>query len=72
MWILGMDNVEITTDSTTECLDTDDDGQVGTTDLLGLLIAWGTADPTFDFDGDGDVNTVDLLELIVAWGPCPV
>ncbi len=53
--------------------DLDSDGDVGFTDLLTLLEAWGpvpTPDPP-DFDGDGDVDFSDLLELLANWGPCP-
>ncbi len=53
--------------------DLDDDGNVGFTDLLILLDAWGpipTPSPP-DFDGDGNVGFTDLLELLANWGPCP-
>lgn len=53
-------------------IDLDNDGSVGTTDLLILLAAWGTnpGGPP-DFDGDGIVGTNDLLTLLANWGPCP-
>ena len=50
------------------------DGVISTADLLGLLAAWGTSDPTYDIappGGDGVVSTADLLALLSAWGPCP-
>ena len=47
----------------------DDDGAVGTADLLALLGQWG-APGTCDADGGG-VGTTDLLELLANWGPCP-
>ena len=50
--------------------DVDGTGDVGTTDLLVLLAAWGTGGPG-DFTGDGVVGTADLLELLAHWGPCP-
>ncbi|MEE9130267.1 MAG: S8 family serine peptidase [Phycisphaerales bacterium] len=52
--------------------DLDGDGSVGASDLLALLVAWGT-DPEGppDFDGDGVVGASDLLTLLVNWGPCP-
>ncbi len=52
--------------------DLDGDGEVGITDLLALLAAWGT-DPggAPDFDGDGSVGITDLLTLLAAWGVCP-
>ena len=50
----------------------DCDGIVGITDLLGLLLAWGT-DPGGppDFDGDRAVGILDLPTLVANWGPCP-
>ena len=52
--------------------DLDDNGSVGASDLLSLLVQWGT-DPGGppDFDGDGTVGASDLLALLVNWGPCP-
>ncbi|MEE8155394.1 MAG: hypothetical protein V3T53_10625 [Phycisphaerales bacterium] len=52
--------------------DLDGDGNVGASDLLMLLAAWGT-DPGGppDFDGDGNVGAEDLLVLLANWGPCP-
>ena len=52
--------------------DLDGSGIVGASDLLALLVAWGT-DPGGppDFDGDGNVGASDLLALLVNWGPCP-
>ena len=55
-----------------ECLwDLDGSGSVGATDLLLLLVQWGTnpGGPP-DFDGDGNVGATDLLALLVNWGPC--
>jgi hypothetical protein len=45
---------------------------VGISDLLALLAAWGTnpAGPP-DFDADGTVGISDLLELLAHWGACP-
>jgi predicted outer membrane repeat protein len=52
--------------------DLDGSGDVGITDFLELLAAWGT-DPGGppDFDGDGDVGILDLLALLANWGACP-
>ncbi|MEE8156248.1 MAG: FG-GAP repeat protein [Phycisphaerales bacterium] len=52
--------------------DLDDNGIVGASDLLSLLVQWGS-DPGGppDFDGDGNVGASDLLALLVNWGPCP-
>ncbi|MEE8156177.1 MAG: zinc-dependent metalloprotease family protein [Phycisphaerales bacterium] len=51
--------------------DLDDNGTVGASDLLSLLVQWGT-DPGGppDFDGDGNVGASDLLDLLANWGPC--
>lgn len=51
--------------------DIDFDGMVGITDLLAVLLSWGT-DPGGppDFDGSGAVGITDLLALLGAWGPC--
>ena len=51
--------------------DIDEDGNVGITDFLALLAAWGpNPGHPADFDGDGVVGIVDFLELLGAWGPC--
>ncbi len=51
-------------------LDASDD--VGTSDLVALLSAWGECAPCqADLDASGDVGAVDLLILLAAWGPCP-
>jgi hypothetical protein len=51
--------------------DVDGDGDVGVTDLLDLLGAWGQnpGDPA-DVDGDCAVGISDLLALLGQWGPC--
>ncbi|MEE8155109.1 MAG: FG-GAP-like repeat-containing protein [Phycisphaerales bacterium] len=50
--------------------DLDDDGTVGSTDLLALLRAWGeNPGHAADFNGDGVVGSVDLLLLLFNWGP---
>jgi hypothetical protein len=52
--------------------DLDGDGNVFITDLLLLLMDFGTCDGSpSDFDGDGCVTVVDLLTLLGNWGPCP-
>ena len=55
--------------------DLDADGNVGVSDFLALLGAWGPCPPkgdcTADFDGGGDVGATDLLVLLFNWGPCP-
>ncbi|MHC4216842.1 MAG: hypothetical protein ACYSU7_00140 [Planctomycetota bacterium] len=56
-------------------LDLDDSGDVGVTDFLALLAAWGTcgdcASCPADFDGDCEVGITDFLQLLAHWGPCP-
>ncbi len=49
--------------------DLDDNGTVGTGDLLILFSQWGTDGPA-DLDGNGSVGTGDLLILFANWGPC--
>ncbi len=56
-----------------ECLwDVDGSGDVGITDFLALLAAWGpNPGHPADIDGDGTVGIVDFLLLLANWGPCP-
>lgn len=54
-------------------LDLDDDGLIGSTDLLGALAGFGSTgvDLAGDIDGDGFVGVNDILELLAAYGdPC--
>ena len=52
--------------------DVDCDGNVGITDFLRLLAAWGTnPGGSPDIDGDGTVGIIDFLALLANWGPCP-
>jgi hypothetical protein len=58
--------------------DVDDDGLVGTHDLLAVLAAWGPCDSCAcpaDFTGpsgpDCRVDVFDLLGLFSQWGLCP-
>ena len=55
--------------------DLDDNGTVGATDLLSLLVTWGVCAPCIDcpadFDHNCTVGATDLLALLVNWGPCP-
>jgi len=52
--------------------DLDGDGEVGVTDFLEVLAAWGT-DPGGppDSDGDGIVGVTDFLAVLANWGTCP-
>jgi hypothetical protein len=52
--------------------DLDGDDEVGITDFLALLAAWGPCPGCdADLDGDGEVSVTDFLALLAAWGPCP-
>ena len=52
--------------------DLDGDGNVFVTDLLLLLMDFGSCEGSpADFDGDGCVTVLDLLTLLGNWGPCP-
>ena len=54
------------------------DGEIGSADLLGFLIAYGTADgesgynPNFDFNGDGEIGSADLLGFLIDYGESTV
>jgi len=55
--------------------DLDGDGEVGITDFLDLLAAWGPcpAPPQgcpADLDFDNEVGINDFLDLLASWGPC--
>jgi outer membrane protein assembly factor BamB len=47
--------------------DIDGDGRVDTNDLLALLAAWGTDEPSADLNGDGVVGVDDLMTLLNNW-----
>ena len=55
--------------------DLDGSCDVGVSDFLDLLGAWGPCPPTggcpADFDNSGDVGVSDFLELLANWGSCP-
>ncbi len=52
--------------------DLDGDGNVGITDFLLLLEAWGPCpDCGADLDADDEVGIIDFLDLLASWGPCP-
>ncbi len=50
--------------------DVDGDGTVAVGDLLALIAAWGSVDPSLDLDESGSVDVGDLLIVIGAWGAC--
>lgn len=54
------------------CLsDIDGNDTVGASDLLILLVSWGTGGcGPADVNRDGEVGAGDLLQLLVDWGPC--
>lgn len=51
--------------------DLDGDGNVGFSDLVAMLGAWGPCvGCPADLDGNDDVGFTDLTALLAAWGPC--
>jgi hypothetical protein len=51
--------------------DIDGDGEVGVSDVLSVIAAWGSCSGcAADVNGDGSVNVSDLLEVVGGWGPC--
>ena len=71
----GVDGVSL---ASTDCdltpcpWDLDGSGDVGITDFLELLAAWGpNPGHPADFDNDDDVGITDFLKLLANWGPCP-
>jgi hypothetical protein len=50
--------------------DTDGNGVVGVSDLVAVILAWGSTNPAADINNDGTVNVSDLVSVIVHWGPC--
>ncbi|MHC4908811.1 MAG: LamG-like jellyroll fold domain-containing protein [Planctomycetota bacterium] len=50
--------------------DLDASGVVDVTDLVGVILAWGSTDAAADVNDDGIVDVMDLIEVVVAWGPC--
>ena len=70
----GIDDFEVTAlCSAADCIgDIDNDGNVGISDFLDLLAAWGpNPGHPADFDGDDVVGINDFLDLLANWGPCP-
>jgi hypothetical protein len=52
--------------------DADESGDVGVTDFLQILGAWGwNPGHPADFDLDGNVAVSDFLLLLSNWGSCP-
>lgn len=50
--------------------DVDADGLVDVTDLVAVVLAFGTTEGPADVNGDGVVDVVDIIEVVLAWGPC--
>jgi outer membrane protein assembly factor BamB len=51
--------------------DLDGDGQVGLTDLLSILAAWGPCvNCPEDLNGDDNVGFTDMVQVLASWGPC--
>ena len=67
----GQYRVQVTViEAATGRFDLDGDGDVGSSDLIVLLGAWGdNPGHPADFDGDDLVGTADLIELLGHWGP---
>ena len=66
----GPYTIQVTTQQCAATADLDGDCNVGSTDLLILLVAWGpNPGHPADFDEDGNVGASDLLVLLVGWGP---
>jgi hypothetical protein len=51
--------------------DLDGNGWVTVNDLLAVIDAFGSNNPSGDANGDGTVNTDDILVILSAWGSCP-
>ncbi len=66
----GTYTIQVTTQECAAIADLNDDCNVGSADLLVLLVAWGpNPGHAADFDGDGNVGASDLLVLLAGWGP---
>ena len=56
-----------------EQFDTNDNGEIGSADLLDFLVAYGQTNEvnesdTFDANEDGEVGSADLLDFLIAFG----
>ncbi|MBT8485076.1 MAG: hypothetical protein HKO59_17320 [Phycisphaerales bacterium] len=51
--------------------DLDGSDDIGVFDMLLVLAAWETSDPTRDLDASGTVDFGDLLTVLDRWGACP-
>ncbi|HJN72012.1 MAG TPA: di-heme oxidoredictase family protein [Phycisphaerales bacterium] len=59
-------------DSCQTCLgDLDGDGNLGVSEILTMIDAWGPCmNCASDINGDGEVDVTDLLFIVGNWGPC--
>ena len=70
--VYGAGTVTVVVAGTACPWDLDGSGDVGVSDFLALLGAWGpNKGHPADFDGDGNVGVSDFLALLGNWGPCP-
>ena len=51
--------------------DLDGSGAVNIDDLLAVISAFGSSEPSGDANGDGQVDADDLLAILAGWGGCP-
>ena len=51
--------------------DTDSSGTVDVTDLVSVILSWGSDDAFADVNTDCIVDVGDLVEVILGWGECP-
>ena len=49
----------------------DQSGNVNVDDILAVISAFNSPDPSGDATLDGWVDVNDILAIINAWGPCP-
>ncbi len=67
----GSGVVTVTCESAPTCpADTNGDAVIDVTDLVNVIVTWGTTSPVGDITGDGNVDVSDLVQIIVNWGPC--
>lgn len=71
----GIDNFKVDSFLCTEappCAeDVNGDSVVDVSDLVDVVLAWGSDDDAADITDDGIVDVADLVALILAWGDCP-
>ncbi len=67
-------DLDACTPATNDCpSDTNDDGMTDITDVIAVVLDWGTdgSANNGDIDGSGFVDVGDLVALIDGWGACP-